>query len=123
MALLRRAVDISTKAHVEAMKAVAPGCGEYEIQALMEGTFRRLGGDRPAYGSIVGSGPNANILHYMADTRMMRDGELLLIDAATSFDHYAADVTRTLPVNGTFTPRSASCTSSCATRRRRTSGR
>ena len=101
--LLRRAVDISTKAHVEAMKAVAPGCGEYEIQALLEGTFKRLGGDRPAYGSIVGSGPNANILHYMADTRVMREGELLLIDAASSFDHYAADVTRTLPVSGTFT--------------------
>ena len=104
VALLRRAVDISTKAHVEAMKAVAPGCGEYEIQSLLEGTFKRLGGDRPAYGSIVGSGPNANILHYMADTRVMRDGELLLIDAATSFDHYAADVTRTMPVSGTFTP-------------------
>jgi Xaa-Pro aminopeptidase len=104
IALLRRAVDISTTAHVEAMKAVAPGCGEYEIQALMEGTFRRLGGDRPAYGSIVGSGPNANVLHYMADSRVMRGGELLLIDAATSFDHYAADVTRTMPVNGTFTP-------------------
>jgi Xaa-Pro aminopeptidase len=104
VALLRRAVDISAKAHVEAMKAVAPGCGEYEIQALMEGTFRRMGGDRPAYGSIVGSGPNANILHYMSDSRVMRDGELLLIDAATSFDHYAADVTRTMPVSGTFTP-------------------
>ena len=104
VSLLRRAVDISTTAHVEAMKAVAPGCGEYEIQALLEGTFRRLGGDRPAYGSIVGSGPNANILHYMANTRVMRDGELLLIDAGSSFDHYAADVTRTLPVNGTFTP-------------------
>lgn len=104
IALLRRAVDISAKAHVEAMKSVAPGCGEYEIQALMEGTFRRLGGDRPAYGSIVGSGPNANVLHYMQDSRVMRDGELLLIDAASSFDHYAADVTRTMPVNGTFTP-------------------
>ncbi|HKH94355.1 MAG TPA: aminopeptidase P N-terminal domain-containing protein [Gemmatimonadaceae bacterium] len=104
IALLQRAVDISGKAHIEAMKAVAPGCGEYEIQSLLEGTFKRLGGDRPAYGSIVGSGPNANILHYMADTRVMRDGELLLIDAATSFDHYAADITRTLPVNGTFTP-------------------
>jgi len=104
VALLQRAVDISAKAHVEAMKAVAPGCGEYEIQSLLEGTFKRLGGDRPAYGSIVGSGPNANILHYMADTRVMKNGELLLIDAATSFDHYAADVTRTMPVSGSFSP-------------------
>ena len=64
------------------MKATAPGCGENEIQALLEGTFRRFGGDRPGYGSIVGSGPNATILHYMEDSRVMRDGELLLIDAA-----------------------------------------
>ncbi len=103
IALLRRAVEISTKAHQEAMKATAPGCGEYEIQALLDGTFRRFGGDRPGYGSIVGSGINATILHYMEDSRVMRDGELLLIDAATSFAHYSADVTRTFPVNGRFT--------------------
>jgi Xaa-Pro aminopeptidase len=104
IALLRRAAQISARAHREAMKATAPGCGENEIQALLDGTFRRLGGDRPGYGSIVGSGPNATVLHYMEDNRVMRDGELLLIDAATSFDHYSADVTRTLPVNGRFTP-------------------
>ena len=102
IALLRKAVEISVRAHNEAMKATAPGCGEYEIQALLEGTFRRLGGDRPGYGSIVGSGPNATILHYMEDSRVMRDGELLLIDAATSYAHYSADVTRTFPVNGKF---------------------
>jgi Xaa-Pro aminopeptidase len=104
IALLRRATEISVRAHREAMKAAAPGCGEYEIQALLEGAFRRLGGDRPGYGSIVGSGPNALILHYMEDSRIMRDGELLLIDAASSFAHYSADVTRTFPVNGRFTP-------------------
>jgi Xaa-Pro aminopeptidase len=103
IALLRRATDISVRAHREAMKAAAPGCGEFEIQALLEGAFRRLGGDRPGYGSIVGSGPNALILHYMEDSRIMRDGELLLIDAATSFAHYSSDVTRTFPVNGRFT--------------------
>ncbi|HEY7612627.1 MAG TPA: aminopeptidase P N-terminal domain-containing protein [Gemmatimonadales bacterium] len=104
IALLRKATEISVRAHTEAMKATAPDCGEYEIQALLEGTFRRFGGDRPGYGSIVGSGPNATILHYMEDSRVMRDGELLLVDAATSFDHYSADVTRTFPVNGRFTP-------------------
>jgi Xaa-Pro aminopeptidase len=104
IALLRKATRISVRAHVEAMKATAPGCGEYEIQSLLEGTFRRFGGDRPGYGSIVGSGPNATVLHYMEDSRVMRDGELLLIDAATSFDHYSADVTRTFPVNGRFSP-------------------
>jgi Xaa-Pro aminopeptidase len=104
IALLRRAAETSSLAHKEAMKATAPGCGEYEIQSLLEGTFRRFGGDRPGYGSIVGSGTNATILHYMEDTRVMRDGELLLVDAATSFDHYSADVTRTWPVNGRFSP-------------------
>ncbi len=104
IALLRKAAQISVKAHQEAMKATAPGCGENEIQALLEGTFRRLGGDRPGYGSIVGSGLNATVLHYMDDNRVMQDGELLLIDAAAAFDHYSADVTRTLPVSGRFTP-------------------
>jgi Xaa-Pro aminopeptidase len=104
VALLRKAAEISARAQTEAMKAAAPGCGENEIQALLEGTFRRFGGDRPGYGSIVGSGPNATILHYDKDERTMRDGELLLVDAATSYAHYSADVTRTFPVNGRFTP-------------------
>ena len=104
LALLRKAVEISVLAHKEAMKATAPGCGEYEIQSLLEGTFRRFGADRPGYGSIVGSGLNATVLHYNEDSRVMQDGELLLIDAAAAFGHYSADVTRTMPVNGRFTP-------------------
>jgi Xaa-Pro aminopeptidase len=104
VALLREAARISGVAHREAMRSAAPGCGEWEIQALLEGTFRRLGGTRPGYGSIVGSGPNATILHYMDDSRAMQDGELLLVDAATAFQGYSADVTRTYPVNGRFTP-------------------
>ncbi len=104
IALLRRATEISDRAHREAMKATAPGCGEYEIQSLLEGTFRRFGGDRPGYGSIVGSGPNATILHYTEDSRVMREGELLLIDAAVAFQHYSSDVTRTMPVSGRFSP-------------------
>ncbi|MFL5502880.1 MAG: aminopeptidase P N-terminal domain-containing protein [Gemmatimonadaceae bacterium] len=104
IALLRRAAEISTRAHREAMKATAPGCTENEIQAVLDGTFRRYGGDRPGYGSIVGGGKNATILHYMKDNDVLNDGDLLLIDAATSFDHYSADVTRTMPVNGKFTP-------------------
>src|SRR5687767_13019233 len=104
IALLRRATQISARAHREAMKALAPGCGENEIQAVLDGTFRRLGGDRPGYGSIVGGGRNATILHYMEDNDVLNDGDLLLIDAATSFDHYSSDITRTLPVNGRFSP-------------------
>jgi Xaa-Pro aminopeptidase len=86
------------------MRATEPGCNEGEIQALMEGVFRRRGGDRPAYGSIVGSGPNALVLHYDRNTRNMEAGDLLLIDAAAAVGHYAADVTRTMPVSGRFTP-------------------
>ena len=104
IALLRKAAQISVKAHQEAMKATAPGCGENEIQALLEGTFRRLGGNRSGYGSIVGSGPNATVLHYEKNDRVMQDGDLLLIDAAAAFDNYSADVTRTFPVSGKFTP-------------------
>ena len=81
LALLRRAVDVSVVAHQQAMRAVAPGCGEYEIQALVDGTFRRLGADGPSYGSIVGSGPNSTVLHYMEDSRVMQAGELLVLDA------------------------------------------
>src|SRR5256714_5084240 len=101
--LLRQAAQISVRAHREAMKAAAPGCGENEIQALMEGVFRRLGGDRPGYESIVAAGKNANTLHYMKDNDTLRAGDLILIDAASSYNHYSADVTRTFPVNGKFT--------------------
>ena len=103
IALLRRAAQISVLAHREAMKAAAPGCGENEIQALMDATFRRFGGDRPGYGSIVASGRHANTLHYMIDNDTLRNGDLILIDAASSYNHYSADVTRTFPVNGRFT--------------------
>lgn len=102
--LLRQAAQISVRAHREAMKAAAPGCVENEIQSLIDGTFRRLGGDRPGYGSIVASGKNANTLHYTKDDDELRDGDLILIDAATSYKHYSADVTRTFPVNGKFSP-------------------
>lgn len=104
IAMLRRAAQISARAHREAMRATAPGCGEYEIQAVLDGTFRRLGGDRPGYGSIVGGGKNSTILHYSDDNDVLHAGDLLLIDAATSFNHYSADVTRTMPVNGKFSP-------------------
>ena len=104
MALIRQAAAISSRGHREAMKTLAPGCGENEIQAVLDGTFRRLGGDRPGYGSIVAGGKNALILHYQDDNDVLNAGDLLLIDAAASFDHYTADVTRTMPVSGRFTP-------------------
>ncbi|HEX6750116.1 MAG TPA: Xaa-Pro aminopeptidase [Longimicrobium sp.] len=104
IALLRRATEISGAGHRDAMRAVGPGCNEGEIQAVLEGTFRRLGGERPGYGSIVGSGPNALALHYQRNDRVMQAGDVLVIDAATALGHYSADITRTLPVSGRFTP-------------------
>jgi Xaa-Pro aminopeptidase len=104
MELIRRAAAVSMDAHREAARALRPGMNEFEVQALLEYTFRRNGGDRPAYASIVGSGGNATTLHYNRDDRFMNEGELLLIDAATSYGGYAADVTRTFPVSGTFSP-------------------
>lgn len=103
MELIRRAAAISMEAHAEAARALEPGMNEFEIQALIEYTFRRYGADRPAYASIVGSGPNSTVLHYNRDDRYMKAGDLLLIDAAASFGGYAADITRTFPVSGTFT--------------------
>lgn len=100
---IRRAVQISALAHREAMRSTEPGMNEFEIRALMEYMFRRNGAEGPAYGSIVGSGPNSTTLHYQASDRFMEAGDVLLIDAAASYAGYAADVTRTFPVNGTFT--------------------
>jgi len=104
MDLIQRAAAISMEAHAEAARVLEPGMNEFEIQALLEYTFRRYGADRPAYASIVGSGPNSTVLHYNRDDRYMKAGDLLLIDAAASFGGYAADVTRTFPVSGKFTP-------------------
>lgn len=77
---------------------------EFEIHALIEATFRRYGAERPGFGSIVGSGPNSTTLHYRAADRYMQDGETLVMDIGASYNGYSADVTRTVPVNGRFTP-------------------
>lgn len=102
--LLRKAIAISADAHREAMKAVEPGMNEFEIQALVEYTFRRNGADRPGYASIVGSGPNATTLHYNKDDRFMQAGEMLVMDVGALYQGYSADLTRSFPVSGTFTP-------------------
>ncbi|MBM4192820.1 MAG: M24 family metallopeptidase [Gemmatimonadetes bacterium] len=102
LALLKTAAQISAKAHEEVLHAIAPGMNEFEIQALAEYTFRRNGGDRPGYGSIVGSGPNSTTLHYNRDDRFMRSGEVLNMDMATYYGGYSADITRTVPVSGKF---------------------
>ena len=102
--LLRAAARISAAAHREVLSNIKPGMNEFEVQALAEYVFRRNGGDRPGYGSIVGSGPNSTTLHYNRDDRFMQAGELVNMDMATYYGGYTADVTRTVPVSGRFTP-------------------
>lgn len=101
--LIRQAAKISAAAHLEAMAACRPGMYEFEIEAILEHRFRREGANAPAYTPIVGSGPNATILHYTANRRRMMDGDLLLVDAGAEYEYYCADITRTYPVNSRFT--------------------
>lgn len=104
LATMRRAAEITQEAHLRAMQFASPGKREYEVDAELMHVFRKHGSERPAYDSIVGSGPNATILHYRAGNRVLNDGELLLIDAGCEYDYYASDVTRSFPVNGKFSP-------------------
>jgi len=98
---MRRAAAIAVKAHLRAMAFCRPGLYEYEIEAEFLHEFRRHG-MRPSYLPIVGSGPNACVLHYSANGRQMQEGDLLLVDAGCEYDYYASDVTRTYPVSGRF---------------------
>ncbi|MCG6874607.1 MAG: aminopeptidase P N-terminal domain-containing protein [Betaproteobacteria bacterium] len=102
IATMRRAAELSAGAHVRAMRAARPGMMEYEIEAELLHEFRRHGAQFPAYWPIVASGPNACVLHYRENDRLMGEGDLLLIDAGGELDGYAADITRTFPVSGTF---------------------
>jgi Xaa-Pro aminopeptidase len=99
---MRAAVGITREAHEMAMARARPGMHEYEVEALLIDTFRRRGSERPAYGSIVGSGPNACVLHYRRNDRRIDAGDLLLIDAGCEYGYYASDVTRTFPVGRDF---------------------
>jgi len=99
---LATAARITTEGHKVAMAIAEPGMYEYEVQAEVEAVFRREGSPRNGYPSIVGSGPNACTLHYVANDRRMRRGELLLIDAGAEYGQYSADVTRTFPIAGPF---------------------
>ncbi|MEA5597787.1 aminopeptidase P N-terminal domain-containing protein [Rivularia sp. UHCC 0363] len=101
--LMRKAADIAVEAHNLALEMAKPGVYEYEIQAEMERIFRKRGGLGPAYPSIVASGANSCILHYIENNRQMQDGDLLLIDAGCSYNYYNSDITRTFPVGGKFT--------------------
>ena len=101
-ALMLRAGAISAAAHLRAMRASKPGMFEYEIEAELLHEFRRSGAQSPAYTPIVAAGANACVLHYTANNAQSRDGDLILIDAGCELDSYAADITRTYPVNGRY---------------------
>ncbi len=101
-AIMIRSGDISSNAHRAGMAAARPGRYEYEVEAAIEQVYLTNGAMNPGYPSIVGSGPNATILHYGASRRQMQAGELLLVDAAASYDGYTVDITRTYPVSGTY---------------------
>jgi len=101
--LIRRATDITVQAHHEVAGAIAPGINEFEIQGLLEYTFRRYGAERPAFSTIVGSGQNSTVLHYNTNDRFMEAGDVVVVDIGASYGGYAADITRTYPVSGSFT--------------------
>ena len=100
--LMRRSATIAAQAHLAAMKAVKAGMYEFEIEAIIEHHFRRSGANAPAYNSIVGTGANATILHYVENNCQIKDGDLLLVDAGAEYEHYCSDITRTYPANGRF---------------------
>jgi Xaa-Pro aminopeptidase len=103
LAALRKASAISSDAHVLAMGMGRPGVFEHEIEALINYTFRHRGGAGPGYNTIVGTGENATILHYIENRSGVADGDLVLVDAGCEYNHYTADITRTWPASGRFT--------------------
>ena len=103
IALMQQAADISVEAHRAAMRAAHAGVYEYQLQAELEYVFRKRGA-QPAYASIVGSGGNACVLHYRSNASKTRNGEMVLVDAGAEVHGYAADISRTFPVNGRFSP-------------------
>ena len=100
--VMRKAGKISAEAHCLAMQVCQPGMYEYQLQAEIEHHFAKKGAAAPAYSSIVGSGANACVLHYIQNRAKMNDGDLVLIDAGCEYQGYASDITRTFPVNGKF---------------------
>lgn len=105
--LLQHAVDITAEAFHRVFAVARPGLYEYEVQAEFEYTFRRRNADSWGYPCIVGAGANATTLHYITSQDRLADESLILMDCAAEYDHYTADITRTIPINGKFTPAQA----------------
>lgn len=104
IALMRQAGEISASAHIRAMQQCRAGLFEYHLEAEILHEFQRQGARWPAYATIVGSGENGCILHYTDNQSLLREGDLVLIDAGCEYQYYAGDITRTFPVSGKFTP-------------------
>lgn len=102
VAMMKAAAEITASAHKRAMQYAKPGCFEYQLEAELHHEFAMAGARAPAYSTIVGSGENACILHYTENASQTKDGDLVLIDAGAEYQGYAADITRTFPVNGQF---------------------
>jgi len=103
--LIRKATDATVEAHKAAMRNAKPGMTENELSSIMQYEFQRRGCETAAYSPIVGSGFNSTVLHYSENSEVMQDGDLVVLDVGGEYSRYATDVTRTLPVNGRFTPR------------------
>ena len=102
IALLKKAIDITSDALIEVMKAAQPGMFEYEIDAIIDYVYRKNGSRRKGFQSIVGSGHRSTILHYQQNDQKTQDGDMVLMDIGAECGYYTADITRTIPVNGTF---------------------
>jgi Xaa-Pro aminopeptidase len=102
--MLKTAADITAEALLRAYKATKPGVWEYEVEAVVEETYKRKNAFDWGFPSIIASGPNATTLHYESSQRQMKAGDLLLMDVGAEYQYYTADVTRTIPVNGKFSP-------------------
>lgn len=102
--IMSKVIDMTLEGHMQMMQSMEPGMFEYEVQAVGEYIFKRRGAEYVGYSSIAGSSENSTILHYNTNRRKTQDGDLMLVDMAAEFHGYSADVTRTFPVNGKFSP-------------------
>ena len=102
---MRAAIDLTAESLVDVMRVIKPGMTEYQVEGMVENGFRSRGAERLGFPSIVGSGPNSTTLHYDKNRRTIAAGDLVVMDVGGEYGYYTADVTRTVPVNGTFTPR------------------
>jgi len=105
VAMIRRAIDITAKGFAAMMRSIRPGMSEFDVQETMEHAYRTNGARELSFGTIAGAGVNSTVLHYRANDQKIADGDLVCIDSGAKWNGYSADITRTVPANGTFTRR------------------